>query len=260
MRCPGQDWQYWQGAVTFEAPCPACGQTVEFFKDEPARRCRHCGHRLTNPRLCLDCAEWCEHAAECLGTGFQGAAAPAAEARIAVCLIQLLETELAGQPHRLARALLVFQHAKELAAAADADGRVILPAALLAELFHPGGGQREGTEQSAEQTQSVETKARQWLSRCGLDEQTSERVCRCLFSLAQNDWQSQQPHSTDMDAQRQLLADACTLADISLWRRDVPPGSTERHPPAPDPLLLSRLLTDAGRQRAQRLFNLGGRL
>jgi len=233
---------------------------VEFFKDEPVRRCMHCGHQLTNPRLCLDCAEWCQYAAECLGTGFQGAAAPRAEARIAACLVQLLETELAALPHRLARALLIFQHAKALAGVANSDGSVILPAALLAELFRPGGGQREGTGQSSEQAQAVEKKARQWLSRCGLDEQTSDRVCRLLLCAAQNDWQPQHPHSADIDAQRQLLADACTLADISLSRRNVPAGSLSQQPPAPDPGLLFRLLTDAGRQRAQRLFNLGGQL
>ncbi len=45
--------------------CPSCGSAVEFFTDEPKRRCR-CGRLLTResaPR----CAEWCPAAASCLG-------------------------------------------------------------------------------------------------------------------------------------------------------------------------------------------------
>jgi hypothetical protein len=45
--------------------CPGCGRTVEFFTDEPKRRCR-CGRLLlreSQPR----CAEWCAAAAQCLG-------------------------------------------------------------------------------------------------------------------------------------------------------------------------------------------------
>ena len=46
-------------------PCPACGRVVEFFTDEPKRRCR-CGHLLLRESL-PRCAEWCPAAAECLG-------------------------------------------------------------------------------------------------------------------------------------------------------------------------------------------------
>ncbi len=254
MRCPGQDWRYWQGAVTLEAPCPACGQAVEFFKDEPARRCRHCGHRLTNPRLCLDCAAWCEHAAECLGVGFQGAATAAAESRVAACLIQFLETHFAGQPQRLVRALLIFQHAKELAAAAGFDGRVILPASLLAELYRSGpGSTSDAASSSPAQAEALAARTRQLLCRCGLDEQTIELVWHCLVYAAPQQWQLHESKAVDVAAVRALLADACTLAEVSLARRDMPPSAGR---PATDreQQLLSRLVTDAARQYAHRLF------
>ena len=67
MRCPGQDMRYWQGDAAFEVPCPKCGRSVELFKDESSARCTQCGHRFRNPRLNLQCAEWCAHAKECLG-------------------------------------------------------------------------------------------------------------------------------------------------------------------------------------------------
>ena len=34
MKCPGQDMRYWKPGDIFNAKCPKCGGTVEFFKDE----------------------------------------------------------------------------------------------------------------------------------------------------------------------------------------------------------------------------------
>jgi len=46
-------------------PCPACGRILEFFSDEPKRRCR-CGKLLSRESL-PRCADWCPAAAVCLG-------------------------------------------------------------------------------------------------------------------------------------------------------------------------------------------------
>ncbi len=46
-------------------PCPDCGRLVEFFTDEPKRRCR-CGKLLLRESL-PRCAEWCPAADRCLG-------------------------------------------------------------------------------------------------------------------------------------------------------------------------------------------------
>jgi hypothetical protein len=67
MKCPGQDTRFWRPGDIFDARCPACGMTVEFFKDEVRRRC-HCGQMVMNPRLDLGCAAWCPYADKCLGT------------------------------------------------------------------------------------------------------------------------------------------------------------------------------------------------
>lgn len=66
MKCPGQDTRYWQPHDIFEASCPACDRSVEFFKDESYRKCHHCGYRMRNPRLDLGCAEWCPYGEKCL--------------------------------------------------------------------------------------------------------------------------------------------------------------------------------------------------
>ena len=64
-RCPGQDPQYWKPEDILERACPACGQAVEIWKDEPARPCPGCGQPVRNPRLDPACAQWCPHGKDC---------------------------------------------------------------------------------------------------------------------------------------------------------------------------------------------------
>lgn len=66
MRCPGQDMRYWKPEDIWEAQCPKCGRTLEFFKDDVRRRCR-CGHEIVNPKIDFGCASWCQYADQCVG-------------------------------------------------------------------------------------------------------------------------------------------------------------------------------------------------
>lgn len=50
-----------------EIACPHCGKSSEFWKDDPHRRCKHCGQDMTNPNFDLGCAKWCKYARECFG-------------------------------------------------------------------------------------------------------------------------------------------------------------------------------------------------
>jgi hypothetical protein len=68
MQCPGQDNRYWDGEAVFEAPCPHCGNVLEFFKDDSQRSCKKCGTRILNPRIDFGCAAYCSHAEQCLGS------------------------------------------------------------------------------------------------------------------------------------------------------------------------------------------------
>lgn len=68
MQCPGQDNRYWDGDAVFEAPCPHCGNELEFFKDDSQRSCKKCGNRVLNPRIDFGCAAYCSHAEQCLGS------------------------------------------------------------------------------------------------------------------------------------------------------------------------------------------------
>ena len=67
MKCPGQDTRYWKPGDIFSLDCPNCGATIEFFKDEPRRRCKGCKKIVPNPKINLGCVEWCEYAEQCVG-------------------------------------------------------------------------------------------------------------------------------------------------------------------------------------------------
>jgi len=67
MKCPGQDTRYWGPEAVFEDKCPRCGSSIEFFKDESARKCKKCGHKMINPRIDFGCASYCQYADQCLG-------------------------------------------------------------------------------------------------------------------------------------------------------------------------------------------------
>jgi len=67
VKCPGQDERFWKPDDIFEVQCPGCGGAMEFFKDEPKLKCRHCGQIVVNPKIDLGCAEWCQYAQQCLG-------------------------------------------------------------------------------------------------------------------------------------------------------------------------------------------------
>ncbi|MFO8143471.1 MAG: hypothetical protein R6T78_02210 [Dehalococcoidales bacterium] len=67
MKCPGQDSRYWKPGSIFETKCPNCGEPVEFFKDDPTRKCGNCGNKCVNPNMDFGCAAYCKFADQCIG-------------------------------------------------------------------------------------------------------------------------------------------------------------------------------------------------
>jgi hypothetical protein len=66
-KCPGQDQRFWKPEDIFEIKCPSCGNSIEFWKDEPSLKCPNCKQSVANPKIDLGCAKWCKHAKECIG-------------------------------------------------------------------------------------------------------------------------------------------------------------------------------------------------
>ena len=67
FRCPGQDRRFWTPKDVYDHPCPHCGESIEFFRDDIALRCPQCKNKIANPKLDLGCASWCDYAEQCLG-------------------------------------------------------------------------------------------------------------------------------------------------------------------------------------------------
>ncbi|MEJ2638572.1 MAG: phosphohydrolase [Desulfosarcinaceae bacterium] len=136
MKCPGQDTQYWQADAIFDVPCPECGRTVEFFKDDTLRKCAHCGHRFMNPQMDFGCAAYCQYADQCIGDLPPELIAQKDDLfkdRIAVAVKRHLKTDFG----RIGRASRVAGHADRIGRKAAANMAVVLSAAYLHVLEKP---------------------------------------------------------------------------------------------------------------------------
>ncbi|MDJ0780463.1 MAG: phosphohydrolase [Desulfosarcinaceae bacterium] len=130
MKCPGQDTQYWQADAIFDVTCPACGKTVEFFKDDTLRKCHHCGHRFMNPQMDFGCAAYCQYAEQCIGDLPPELIAQKDDLlkdRIAVAVKRHLKTDFT----RIGQASRVARHADQIGRKAAANMAVVLSAAYL---------------------------------------------------------------------------------------------------------------------------------
>jgi hypothetical protein len=133
MKCPGQDTQYWQPGAIFEARCPECGNMVEFFKDDPTRKCGHCGHRFVNPNMDFGCAAYCKFADQCLGTLPPELLAERADLfkdRVAVEMKRHYRTDF----HKIGRAMRAARVAESMAKDQNISPGPILMATYLHEM------------------------------------------------------------------------------------------------------------------------------
>lgn len=229
MRCPGQDPRYWTEDVVSDIPCPECGRSVEFFRDETTARCPGCGHKFRNPKLDLACAQWCAFAEQCLGYAPEREAPSptAGPGALASRLIQAVKETFEENPQGLAHALLVFQHAKELVSKEGGDPRVVLAAALLLGV------------DAADPPASGEAKssAAGILRGLKLDEEVVDQACGLLAACRNGE-------ALDT-TEFALVRDADLLARLTERR-----GLFDRLPPAME----RDLKTQSAKQRARALF------
>ncbi len=110
------------------APCPGCGHPVEFWPDEPVRRCRKCGHRFLNPENTMKCLNWCAHAAECLSS-MASAVGPLREE-----LTERMEGVFGAERDKVEHTLDVLELAEQIGRRTEAEPLVLVPAAILHDL------------------------------------------------------------------------------------------------------------------------------
>ena len=218
MKCPGQDMQYWKTGAIYEVDCPACGRQVEFFKDDPARRCSHCGHRFVNPKMDFGCAAYCPFAEQCIGTLPPEALAQQESLlkdRVAVEMKRHLKTDFA----RIGRATRMARYVERIARAEGVAPAVALVAAYLSE-----------TGETPQDT----AVARAILARLGAKEALVEAVCRAIAALAGT--------GAEADPAVGVLRDARRISKLEAARRG---GSPMEAIAAPEDFA-----TSAGRELA----------
>ena len=240
MRCPGQDRRYWKAEDVFEISCPACGQAVEFFKGDLLRRCPGCGHRFQNPRLDLGCAEWCPQAEECLGLVARlPQSARQYEGPLVSRLIQAVKREFGSDRKRLTHALAVLTHAKGILREETGDPRVVQAAALLHDIGIQEAERKHGSAAARYQEIEGPPLARRILVEIGLDEATTEHVCRIVGSH----------HSAqDIDSPEfRVVWDAD-------WLLNLPEEFPEHTADQLKPVVERLFKTEAGKRRACDLF------
>ncbi len=243
MKCPGQDTRYWGEDAAFEVPCPKCGRSVEIFKDESSARCTGCEHRFRNPKLDLKCAEWCAYAQECLGFAVPRVkSANLGEGALASRLIQAVKEEFIDDQSRITRALMAFQHAKELASAEGGDARLAMAAVLLLEVGGRDADKENGAVQMKNGVDADLTRPKKILDEVGIKDPTAAEICRILELCL---------HGGELDTvEARVVSDSYALTDISSHWAGTNPAEI-------DEFLESRLSTDAARRRGRNLLDNG---
>jgi hypothetical protein len=237
MRCPGQDMQYWKPGAIFEAKCPHCGQTVEFFKDDTARKCANCGHRFVNPQMDFGCAAYCPYAEQCLGTLPEGLAAQKENLlkdRVAVEMKRYFKNDF----KRIGHASRVARHAERIGKAVQGNLAVILSAAYLHDIGDGEAGRPDGGTRSEPSEAEGPAAVRAILEKLGARQELIAEVCEIVTRL-------RHPRPGDT-INVQVLRDADLIESIDEQHKTAPLAAdllAER--------IASSFLTEAGRQAAR---------
>lgn len=180
--CPGQDTRFWQPGDIFEVKCGACGTELEFFKDEGQRRCTKCGTRVRNPKLALGCAQWCEHAKECLGFDPKEMQLDdeGEHASLADRLVEHMKMEFGKDQKRITHALRVLEESQKILRSEKANPRVVVAAALLHDIGIQEAERKHGSNVGKYQEIEGPPIAERIMKEIKLDSETIDDVCRII--------------------------------------------------------------------------------
>ncbi len=155
-----------------------------------------------------------------------------AEASFATRLLQAVEDAFPGDERRRCRALLIFQHARELVAKHDGDPRIPLAAAALAAWASGETPPADGPPADAQPARAV-------LQRVGLGPEAIEEVWQIVEALG---------NGQDIDSPAYaIVRDAASLARMVAERHGVDRGDQER-------FVQEHLKTESARERARGLL------
>jgi HD superfamily phosphodiesterase len=171
--------QYWKPGSIYDARCPECGHSVEFFKDDTTRKCSHCGHRFINPQLDFGCASYCQYAEQCIGNLPPELLAQKEDLlkdRVAIEMKRHFKSDF----KRIGHAMKVARYAERIGKQEGGNLAVILCAAYL----HGIGKSTADVQSATPPVNGVELEssaiARAILSRLGAKDVLIEEVCRIV--------------------------------------------------------------------------------
>jgi HD superfamily phosphodiesterase len=241
MKCPGQDSRYWKPGAIFDETCPRCGHTVEFFKDDTARKCSHCGHRFINPKMDFGCAAYCEFAEQCIGTlppELLAGKEDLLKDRVAIEMKRYFKTDF----RRIGHATRVARYAERIARKEAGNMAVILCAAYLHDIGIPEAERKYNSAAAEFQEQEGPPVARKILEKLGAKEALIQEVCDIVGHH----------HHPKADE---------TLNFKAVYDADLIANLEERHKEHPltagqfKELHESAFLTQAGREEASNVFD-----
>jgi hypothetical protein len=237
MKCPGQDSRYWKPGAIFEAKCPKCGNRVEFFKDDTARKCEKCGHRFVNPNMDFGCASYCEYAEQCLGTLPEEVLAQKQDLlkdRVAVEMKRYYKSNFAqiGHAGRVAR------HAERIGKKEGGVIPVILCAAYLYGIGDVDTRPNNGGQGSGVQENEGEKSARLILEKLKANPALVDEVCD-IISRRHN-------AGPNPSLNFKVVFDSNRIAELEELQRKNP-----MNPETLEETIDTSFLTDAGREEAK---------
>jgi DNA-directed RNA polymerase subunit RPC12/RpoP len=229
--------QYWKSESIYEVKCPQCSQMVEFYKDDPSRKCGHCGHRFVNPKMDFGCASYCQFAEQCLGTlpeEFLAQKDNLLKDRVAVEVKKYLKNDFKSISH----ATRVARHAERIGKSEGANLAIILCSSYLQNIGRNEALQKYGaaTDDTIEKESVAAAEA--ILTKLGANEQLVNKVCDIIA-----------PHrrpGTESSAEFNVVHDAQLIAGFAEKHKNASIDQDEFHE-----LVDTLLRTEGGRGEAR---------
>ena len=176
MQCPGQDSRYWGSDAIFDVACPQCGHEVEFFKDEPTRKCKNCGLKIINPKMDFGCASYCQFADQCVGDLPPELLAQRKDLfkdRVAIEMKRYFKDDF----KRIGHATKVARYADRIVKKEKGDPAVVLSAAFLHDTGIHKAERKYNSTEARYQEEEGPPIAREILARLKAPEELIEEVC-----------------------------------------------------------------------------------